>query len=285
MMSPAQIMQLRHLVVDFVPVGFNLLQGPEYTRQDDDGQEDNDSGEDSGIPENARQFHLGAILGLFPGLQLDLLEVFCGTGGGSCTHEQVVDCFGTLLEADGYRQLWMDADGGDVEWSAADLPSMRRWKGAFENRFRPHGGSVRFHLEAWEWPDSDRDPVWVAARDAGFTLLGLERTMEERDEYYNTLDESKGHINEDAAVIVLKRGDTADIIVKADDRRVLRCIERDDPESTPETYFEEASDALRKLFRERSWKSIKTMDGFDDGSLTYHDGPGNMIYFRRLLGL
>lgn len=48
--------------------------------------------EDDGI----LYFHLGAILPLFPGLQLDVLEVFCGTRASPYSCDHTTDCFGSL---------------------------------------------------------------------------------------------------------------------------------------------------------------------------------------------
>lgn len=349
-MGPAQVAQLRHLVVLFVPVGFPLLRksksagwdpadggihgnqsaencdssrdgdvqeeggsgwdndDPTLWEDDDDEDSDveddpsdsdddddddgNDDGNDNdndaddrredwgnGVPKYVRHFHLGAILGLFPGLQLDLLEVYCGTGGGPVTSEQVLDCFGSLLEADGYREVWMEAANGDGEWNGAEMPSMRRWKKAFDTRFKPYGGKVRFQLQDYDWKYWDTDPFWTRSRKAGFTLTKAPKTDGDDDDedYDRGKYEGLGHASEDTAGIVLKRGDTADIVVKADGRRVLRCVEQD-RDGNSKSYFKKASDALRKLFSEKDWDSIKAMKGFDNGDLTEMEGGGNQIY-------
>jgi hypothetical protein len=336
-MSPAQLTQLRHLVVTFVPVGFPLFLENKSTggvavdaggqggsdakdgdsRQGGDGQgkggsgdiqndggtslerdssdDDDSDGEEEDdwrydeeeddwrydwhthIPKFMRHFHLGAVLGLFPGLQLDLLEVYCGTGGSSVTSMQVIDCFGSLLEADGYRELWMEAAGGDSEWSAGHMPSMNRWKKAFATRFKPYGGKVQFQLDRYEWDDRDRNPFWATAREAGITLVkGAETYNDDYDKLRKRIEEGMGHESEHAAGIVLKRGDAADIAVKADNG-VLRCIQRDDGRA-PKSYFKKASDALRKLFKEKDWDSIKAMKDFDNGDLTDFEGGGNTVY-------
>jgi hypothetical protein len=339
-MSPAQITQLRHLVVTFVPVGFPLFLKNKSTggaavdagsqggsdakggdshqggdgqgeggsggnnnddgasqerdssdgdgsdneddwryNDDDDDNDDSDSDWHNDIPKYMRHFHLGAILGLFPGLQLDLLEVYCGTGGGPVTSMQVLDCFGSLLEADGYRELWMEAADGDGEWSSGDMPSMSRWKKAFATRFKPYGGKVRFQLDRYEWDDRDRAPFWATAREAGIALVKAPETNDddEYNKYQRRIEKGMGHESEDTAKIVLKRGDTADIVVKADNRVVLRCIQRDNGWA-PESYFKKASGALRNLFKEKDWDSIKTMKGFDIGDLTEFEGGGNTVY-------
>ncbi|MBE3041053.1 hypothetical protein IMZ48_00385, partial [Candidatus Bathyarchaeota archaeon] len=157
-MSTAQITQLRHVIIEFIPIGFNLFQEAKSSQEDStdcDIQDDHRGRkwgyEEGVIPDYVRHFHLGAILGLFPGLQLDLLEVCCGTTGTSDTPDQVIDCLGSLLEADGYRQLWMEAADADAEWTQGQPQSPERWKVAFDSKFKPHGGEVIFKLRDFEW--------------------------------------------------------------------------------------------------------------------------------------
>jgi hypothetical protein len=250
------------------------------SKEEDGSSEAGEDGEDdehwnNGIPKHIRHFHLGAILGLFPGLQLDLLEVYCGTGGCSVTSMQNIDCLGSLLEADGYRELWMRPSDGDSEWNTSGQPCMRNWKTVFKTRFKPYGGSVRIKLRHFEWEDTNGTPWFLArCREAGFTLEMISETDDDDDDDYN---EYYGHDSEDDAVVVIKRGDAADIVVKADDRQVLKCIQRDGGRA-PKSFFRKASDALRKLFKENDWDSIKTMKGFDNGDLTECEGGGNAIY-------
>ena len=84
------------------------------------------------------------------------------------------------------------------------------------------------------------------------------------DKYYIRQEPANGHASEDAATIVRKRGETADIAVKPDDGRVLRCIEWYGLDTTPEPFFEKVSEALRKLFKEDGWEHIKAMDNYEN---------------------
>lgn len=293
-MSHAQIAQLRFLTVMFVPVGLNVFQGVKATREEDDPDEEHGSGDDDDdddrsvnlgdhIPSYVRYFHLGAILSLFPGLQLDFLEVqYGGELYDPCVADQFADCLGSLLEADGYRRLYMFSKEGMDSWYENSLPSMRRWRDAFETRFKPYGGRGRIPIEGKAWRERDADPFWVGLQSAGITLVDAEELEDEYEDDYDTPYESLAHLNDDGAGVILERGPTADIAVKADDGRVLRCIELQDPEQTPESYFEEASNALKKLFKEKSWESIKAMDGFDNGFRDDgYDSYGQMIYMHR----
>lgn len=85
-----------------------------------------------------------------------------------------------------------------------------------------------------------------------------------------------GYDSEDNVDIVTKRGN-ADFVVKPDDR-VLRCIERENEEESP-LFFKRTSDALKKLFKEKSWEAVKAMDGFDDGEVSSWHG-GDIVYSR-----
>lgn len=99
----------------------------------------------------------------------------------------------------------------------------------------------------------------------GFTLV---QNLDDSDD--KETQSEVGHESEDRADIVVNRGD-ADFVVKPDDNRVLRCIERDSND--------DASDALKNLFKTNSWKTIQAMDGFDDGSLDFYE-EGDIAYAR-----
>ncbi|QSS61004.1 hypothetical protein I7I51_05811 [Histoplasma capsulatum] len=189
--------------------------------------DESEAGDQDDDDEKVRYFHLGAILGLFPGRQLDLLEVFCGVGGGPYTGFQTTDCFGSVLEADGYRRLWMCATAGDGNaW--LDIPSTWRWKEIITAKFKPYNGwRVRIRLPSYEWSgfassDSDDNSLWARARDAGFTIVKNEDDSDDDD-----AEDEGGYRSADVADIVVERGD-ADFAVKADDGRVMRCIARED---------------------------------------------------------
>lgn len=288
-MGPARYTQLRHLIVGHYPVGFKLFPGvedPQSGATDGNLQEGHDADENSNAPSSCSSgvynhdgviyFHLGAILALFPGLQLDVLEVFCGVGAGPYTSYQTTDCFGSLLEADGYQRLWMEATGGDSEpWF--DISSTREWKNSIMTKLKPHTGwIVRIKLPDYEWEDLHVTDLWIRAQNAGITLvedLDVDSDDEDTQSEY-------GHESEDTADILVNRGD-ADFVVKSDDNRVLRCIERSNLGESPR-FFKTASDALKKLFKENSWEFIKAMDGFDDGSVDDWNG-GNIAYRKQLI--
>ncbi|OJD09692.1 hypothetical protein AJ78_08976 [Emergomyces pasteurianus Ep9510] len=288
-MSPRQITQLRNMLVHHSPVGFNLSRAysnsetqPNATGTElQEGHGWNESNFSSDLEyEDVQYFHLGTVLGLFPGLQLDLLEVFTGIGGGPYSGHQTTDCFGSLLQADGYRQLWMEAAEGDGDaW--LDLPSSRKWEETITTKFKPHNGwTVRIRLPGYEWEyyqNSTRpDDLWSRALDAGFTLV--ENTNDTDD---NDTQNEDGHESEHTADIVVNRGD-ADICVKPGDNEVLECIDPDpDMHDDPPVFFKTVSDALRKLFRETSWEAIQAMEGFDDGSLDRWNA-GDAVYAQRL---
>ncbi|RMJ27333.1 hypothetical protein PHISP_01780 [Aspergillus sp. HF37] len=279
-MGPAQITRLRYLFVGQCPIGFPLFPAAKDSQpgamderdHNSDGSNESDDGDDD--DDGVRYFHLGAILALFPGLQLDLLEVYCGPGGGSQTCFQTTDCFGSLLEADGYRRLWMEAAAGDSDpW--IDAPSTRRWKDAMTTNFQPYANwMVRIMLDSWDWEalhGPNEDNMWKVAQEAGFTLV-----QNLQDDGYVRREE--GHDSEDTIDVVVDRGD-ADFAVKPDDDRVLRCIERNDFDESPE-FFKANSDALKELFRVKSWEAIKAMDGFDDGTVDCFGGDA--VYMKRV---
>lgn len=271
--GPTRITQLRYLIVSHCPIGFPLSPAVKDSQPDD--SDGSGSEESEYVDDGIRYFHLGAILALFPGLQLDLLEVFCGPGGGPFTGHQTTDCFGSLLEADGYRRLWMEANPGDGDaW--VNAPSTRRWKDAMTTKFQPYANwMVRIVLEDWNWEALNgpkEDQLWKGAQDAGFTLV-----QNLQGDVYDTRIKD-GHDSEDTVDIVVDRGD-ADFAVKPDDDRVLRYIEPDEFEESPE-FFKTNSDALKELFRAKTWEAIKAMEGFDDG--TVDSSGGDAVYMKRV---
>lgn len=282
-MGPAHITRLRHLVVSHCPVGFKLFPRGERSQpgardpslaEDYDSDSDSDGRAATNWRNGIRYFHLGAVLALFPGLQLDLLEVFSGLSGGPYTGFQTTECFGSLLEADGYRRLWMEATPGDGDAWVDTPETMLKWEDAIMAKFKPcTKWMVRIRLDEWHWEclhDSDEDDFWKMARNAGFTL---EQCLEDEDDE-DTWNKD-GHDSEDTADIVVDRGD-ADFVVKPDDNRVLRCIARSEDDDSP-SYFKSASDALKNLFKVYSWETIQAMDGFDNGSIDSWNG-GDVVY-------
>ncbi|KKZ60547.1 hypothetical protein EMCG_04784 [[Emmonsia] crescens] len=199
-MSPTQIKELRHMLVRHRPIGFNLFpvsgasrpkatgrellrlygsqdsntsdsSGSELDGDDGDNEDDEVDGDDKQDKydpydpayNGVRYFHLGALISLFPGLQLDRLEVFSGMSAGSASGHQNTDCFGTLLEADSYRRLWMRAAEGDGSaWT--DTPSIRKWEDTIKTKFKPYNGwKVRIKVRCNEWEYRHDDALWRGA--------------------------------------------------------------------------------------------------------------------------
>ncbi|KAK8085918.1 hypothetical protein PG994_000892 [Apiospora phragmitis] len=99
-MNPEQIRQLKYLNVCYSIVCFQLP----YP-----SAADISSTRPSPEPD-ARGFHVGALLGLFPGLQLGLLVLEDGMSSGltgyECAHGP--DLVQSLLQADGFREVQAD---------------------------------------------------------------------------------------------------------------------------------------------------------------------------------
>ncbi|PKY02137.1 hypothetical protein P168DRAFT_329108 [Aspergillus campestris IBT 28561] len=279
-MSPVQITQLRNLRVWQFAVGFKLFSGdddsqsdaPEGGREDMSISDDDDDDDDDSATEAVQYFHLGAVLGLFPGLQLDLLRVHCGVGGGPYTAIHNSHCFQSLLEADGYQRLWMDATTGDSEpWD--DILSLETWHDSIITRFRPYS-HWRVRLNVPSYADDlvdglQQNKEWESLQ-AGRIDLVVNEDSDESDGDSDLDTDCEGTVG-----IVIDRGD-ADVAVKRDDSPVLRCVYVDRNGPSPR-FYKKVSDALRKLFRENSWEAIKAMDGFYDGAADC-DSEGGTVY-------
>ncbi|SPO06547.1 uncharacterized protein DNG_09237 [Cephalotrichum gorgonifer] len=276
-MNPEQITQLRHLIVSHSSVGFNLDLRSDDRRAGDVPEEDDgwvsETGDDLAYWDedaDVRYFQLGALLSLFPGLRLDLLEVFFGAGGsvGPYTAFQTTDCFGSLLEADGYRRLWMHAAAGDDGQAWVDVPSAEDWGGIIERKFKPYAGwKVQIGLRGRRWEDRRDSELWGMTLGTGITLV--EAKYDERDAGD---DDSDGHSGEDVTDIVVNRGHAADFSVKEVDGPVLRCMVTGDGSDCPR-YFRRASDALRKLVRENGWEAIEIIDVYHVSCCGSKDHP------------
>lgn len=294
--GPERLPEIRHMIIHaHYPVSFKLFSKPGAADGDSDGrgqggdESDDDSQEEAGSdddtdndddwdahpacprPPGTRFFQLGALLGLFPGLQLDLLEVKVYSGDEVFDLPfQNVDCLGSILETDGYRRFWMDAQGdeGGASW-AVHMPSTGRWGRAIEGRFKPYkGGRVRIQVDGYTWGHLQTETYWKGLVDAGvtFSLIGgrygedaeSEGDVEESDDE-DEYDYTVPYGHEDYAKAIANRGDAPDIAVK-DDGRVLRCTDDPDNRHKPPGYHQRASDALRKLFGENTWEEIEAMD-------------------------
>lgn len=278
-LGPARIPQLRYLKVGHCPMGFNVFPDANDNNNNHNDSDASSVASDGRISGNVRYFHLGAILGLFPGLQLDLLEVYCSVGGGPYTGNQTTDCFGSLLEADGYRRLWMEATTGDGDaW--LDVPSTDRWEGTIKANFKPYADwMVLFKLPSYSWEvvnGPDQADLWKKARKAGITLVAASSdSVSDSDDDDAENEDDEGNYTVD---IVVDRGD-ADFVVKkgGEGGQLLRCIAGIEYEDESPEYFKEASDALRRLFETYSWKDIQAMSEFDDGSRDRYN-EGDAVY-------
>ena len=251
--------------------GENHESGREDTRSTSDDDDDDD--DDDAAAKGVRYFHLGAVLGLFPGLQLDLLRVHCGVGGGPYTNTHTSQCFKSLLAVDGYRRLWMDATSGDSEpWH--DILSLETWRDDSITRF--HSCSerkVRLQVPSYAAYLVDQlrqNKEWENIQAGKIDLI----VKEDSDESGSDSDSDFDPDHEGTVELVIDRGN-ADVAVKRDGSPILRCActLRSSPRSS--RFYNEASDALRKLFQENSWETIKAMDGFYDGT---EDPEGGTVY-------
>ncbi|PLB37541.1 uncharacterized protein BDW47DRAFT_36821 [Aspergillus candidus] len=217
-----------------------------------------------------RYFHLGAVLGLFPGLQLDFLCVHSGVGSSLAAGSHTTDCFSSLLEADGYRKLWMILAAGNEEPSM-NLPSVRGWKDTIATRIKPYsGGKVEFTLPWYDWADEQGEKesgYWKDACAAGITVNSRMKPIFNEDDSWSKASDEDDYWSEssdkDDFEIFVDRGD-ADVTVKQGHDRVEKCIDPLCRETGRGQFFKRASDALKNLFQTKSWKSIKAQ-GYYNG--------------------
>jgi hypothetical protein len=253
------ISRLRHLAVDHRPVGFDL--GPVMRPAWTDVLE--------GDLSNTRYFHVGALLGLFPGLRLELLEVRDLVSRSFMPGAHAADCAESLLRADGFRRLTMQAEGGatlfGVPKRAANpygmtgygKPRLAEWQRALEATYKPPPG---WEVRISTVDEGLVDVSWAIYRDMGFTVVP---DMPERAEACHRR-QMRGDYSAYADNFAAYRGRAADFAVKPDDvERVLAPVDMWQMGETPEA-LRLVSDRLRALFRDHSWDEIKAMDGFDD---------------------
>ncbi|KAK8040105.1 hypothetical protein PG993_008516 [Apiospora rasikravindrae] len=173
-MSPQQIRQLKYLNVCYSIVSFRLP----YRPKADTPSSPLPRSEPEPEP-HARGFHVGALLGLFPGLELDLLVLEDGMSGGLRGYEAAhgPDLVESLLQADGFREVRanirapedafagnrrLDDHRGGCEKDFDDFGPA--WEESIRNRFRGRPGwSVDLYVDEAECP-SDH---WDRFRDAG----------------------------------------------------------------------------------------------------------------------
>lgn len=248
-LSPLQIRQLRYLRVECTLFCFKLP-----------------SAQTSFMTSEPYQFSVGALLGLFPGLQLDLVELYHATQGGE---QDAGDSLGLnlincLLKADGFREVRVvlrnPRDAFPGHWDETTLTPWRlirnpadlaSWKDLIRTQFLPRpGGSVDISIE--EKADTNND-YWEKHVEAGFTLWGdLEvREAAHRDQPY---DCGKFSWNFRA-----RRGEGPCMVPEGGDG-VLECVQM--PPLRPKR-AREVSDHLRWLVKENDWTWVDRM-GYDE---------------------
>ncbi|KAG8156899.1 hypothetical protein KVR01_013312 [Diaporthe batatas] len=260
------VRQLKHLRVDYDMLRLSV---PRQALE-----EEADAGPRDSVDPVPRGFHVGALLGLFPGLELDLLELTDGMhdGLGAFASYHAPDVISSLLRAaGGYREVRAAFRGLNCcfpgsfadhsqECFRADAPEvLDAWAGLIRARFRPPGWAVEMYFDDEAPAD---EGYWDRHREAGFTLLeGLEARDEAgRDQGAQGGDElqywnfraCRGH------------GPCA---VPEGDAEVLECVQAY-PMSLDE--LREASMYLRVLVSEGDWARIERLQ--EESGMTA-DGP------------
>ncbi|KAK8005948.1 hypothetical protein PG991_012245 [Apiospora marii] len=144
-LNPAQIRQLKYLNVCYSIVCFNL---PDHVADEDVNEEwENGSDYEPDLEREVRGYHVGALLGLFPGLALDLLVLEDGMSAGLSAWEAAhgPDLVASLLRADGFREVRVD-----MRAAADAFTGQRRTEG------ETSGGVKEFEAYAPSWAESIR---------------------------------------------------------------------------------------------------------------------------------
>lgn len=267
-MSPAKIRQLKHLRVDY-----DMLRLGVPRQGQDAGGEGGGGGDDEGPAPHG--FHVGALLGLFPGLALDLLELTDGIHGGVGAFEgyHAADVISSLLRATGgYREVRAAFSGlgscfpgsfgdlGQESFRGDAQAALDGWAELIRARFRPRPGwAVELYFDDEAPAD---EGYWDRHSEAGFTLReGLEaRDEARRDEGGEGGDELRCW-NFRAC-----RGE-GPCAVPEGDEAVLECVQAH-PMSLDE--LREVSGYLRGLVREGDWARIEQAQ--EESGMTV-DGP------------
>ncbi|KAK8093328.1 hypothetical protein PG997_000013 [Apiospora hydei] len=216
---------------------------------------------------DARGFHVGALLGLFPGLELDLLVLEDGMSSGLSGYEAAhgPDLVESLLQADGFREVRaniraaedafagnrrMDGTRGGCGKDFDDYGSS--WAESIRTRFRGRPGwSVDLYVEEAACPSVH----WDGFRDAGVTVRD---GLEQRQDAGLEESEDRCFLAENYWTFRACRGDGPVAVPDAGRDRVLGCIgyyfQEEGPLSDEEV--KGASDGLRQLFRDRNYAQI-----------------------------
>jgi hypothetical protein len=186
------------------------------------------------------------------------------------------DCAESLLKADGFRRLTMQAEGGATLFGVPKgavnpfgmtgygKPRIAEWQRALEANYKPHRG---WEVRLSTVDESLVDVSWSIYRDLGFTVVP---DMADRAEACHRR-QMRGDYSAYADNFAAYRGDgdIADYAVKpADDDdgdggRILAPVDLWQMGESPEA-LQLVSNRLRALFRDHSWDKIKAMAGFDD---------------------
>ncbi|KAK8078567.1 hypothetical protein PG996_004737 [Apiospora saccharicola] len=179
-LNPEQIRQLKYLNVCYSILCFNL---PDHVADEDQNAEwEAGSDFEPDLEREVRGYHVGALLGLFPGLQLDLLVLEDGMSSGMEAWEAAhgPDLVTSLLQADGFREVRVsirgaahaftgcrrldgDTSGSVKEWDAYG-PG---WEESIRTRFRDRPGwSVDLYVEEEYCPQDH----WDRFREMGITV-------------------------------------------------------------------------------------------------------------------
>lgn len=265
-MSPAQIRQLKYLRVDYDMLRLDV------PRQ---GQEEEQDGETA-----QHGFHVGALLGLFPGLELDLLELTDGMD--DCisayeTHHPAELILSLLRAPGGYREVRAAFDGlfcvfpGSFEDHSQesfrdDAPEMLdAWAELIRTRFRPRPGwAVELYYN--EQAPAD-EGYWDRHREAGFTLReGLDARDDARRVVIGEGGDEMRCWNFRAC-----RGE-GPCAVPEGDEEILECVLA---EGRSLDELRAVSNYLRGLVRDGDWARIKELQ--EDSGMS-GDGPYEELY-------
>ena len=246
-MNPEQIRQLKYLNVCYSIVCFKLPCFQVDNLASASEQKYRTSG-----------FHVGALLGLFPGLQLDLLVLEDGMDAGLDRYEAChgSDLIESLLQADGFREVRAniraadDAFLGESQrgrtsgWLKDPGNYLPKWEESIRTRFRGRPGwSVELYINEAECPDEH----WGDFRNAGVTLLD---GLDERVEVGYERSENSCFVAGDYWSFRACRG-KGPFATTQDNDRVLGCISDYFEDAGPLSAegVKEASDRRRELFR------------------------------------
>lgn len=253
-MSAAQVRQLRHLRVEFDMLRLNL------PRASGGGDDD----DDDVVPHG---FHVGALLGLFPGLALHRLELVNGMHEGLDAYRahHAADVVSSLLRADGYREAravfdnlgsifpGSFADRGQESFRTDAAATLDTWADLIGTRFRPRPGA-RVELYVDKTAPAD-DGYWDRHGAAGLALVdGLAAREEARCD-----GRDEGHDELRYWNFRAYRGEGPFAVPESGDEDeeaapVLECVQAH-PMSADE--LRAASTHLRRLVRAGDWAAIE----------------------------